>query len=291
MSSEVMKEFQRFSDIFRIYAQQGGVANPNATTMQAMQSLFLNWSDTIYQIIQHFWQPQKSYQLNQVVWTPSMPNGTIAICIQAGTSNGTEPTWPTLVNDTVDDGSVTWKLVEEAPQTLPANGGTAALANNAQKLGNQLPSYYATATSVNAKAPLASPTFTGTPKAPTAAAGTSSTQIATTAFVMQAIAALTTQGKIVAYNIAQNGYIKYDIGLILQWGVADNLGKNTAYTLSLPIAFADYAIAKGWIGSKSRSSNGEYVGAGYAVVISSQSIEVRQTNSAGTSIYWFALGV
>ena len=235
MSSEAMKEFIRFSDIFRIYAQQGGVANPNATTMQAMQSLFLNWSDTIYQIIQHFWQPQKSYQLNQVVWSPSMPNGTIAICIQAGTSNGTEPTWPTLVNDTVDDGSVTWKLVEEAPQTLPANGGTADLANNAQKLGNQLPSYYATATSVNAKAPLASPTFTGTPKAPTAAAGTSSTQIATTAFVMNAIAAITSQGKIVAYNLAQNGYVKLDIGLILQWGVK---------TTSFLIAFSSvYSIA------------------------------------------------
>ena len=244
MSSEAMKEFIRFSDIFRIYAQQGGVANPNATTMQAMQSLFLNWSDTIYQIIQHFWQPQKSYQLNQVVWSPSMPNGTIAICIQAGTSNGTEPTWPTLVNDTVDDGSVTWKLVEEAPQTLPANGGTADLANNAQKLGNQLPSYYATAKSVNAKAPLASPTFTGTPKAPTAAAGTSSTQIATTAFVMNAIAAITSQGKIVAYNLAQNGYVKLDIGLILQWGYISSVYKSTV-SVNFPIAFtsAVYSIA------------------------------------------------
>ena len=38
-----------------------------------------------------------------------------------------------------------------------------------------------------AKAPLASPTFTGTPKAPTATAGTSTTQIATTAFVNAAL--------------------------------------------------------------------------------------------------------
>ena len=40
---------------------------------------------------------------------------------------------------------------------------------------------------LGAKAPLASPTFTGTPKAPTAAAGTNTTQIATTAFVKTAI--------------------------------------------------------------------------------------------------------
>lgn len=40
---------------------------------------------------------------------------------------------------------------------------------------------------LSAKADLASPTFTGTPKAPTAAAGTSTTQIATTAFVETAV--------------------------------------------------------------------------------------------------------
>lgn len=40
---------------------------------------------------------------------------------------------------------------------------------------------------LGAKAPLATPTFTGTPKAPTAAAGTNTTQIATTAFVKTAI--------------------------------------------------------------------------------------------------------
>lgn len=42
-------------------------------------------------------------------------------------------------------------------------------------------------TQLNAKAALASPTFTGTPKAPTASAGTNTTQIATTAYVYTAI--------------------------------------------------------------------------------------------------------
>lgn len=39
----------------------------------------------------------------------------------------------------------------------------------------------------SAKANLASPTFTGTPKAPTASKGTNTTQIATTAFVQTAL--------------------------------------------------------------------------------------------------------
>lgn len=42
-------------------------------------------------------------------------------------------------------------------------------------------------TALGLKAPLASPTFTGTPKGPTAAAGTNTTQLATTAFVTTAI--------------------------------------------------------------------------------------------------------
>lgn len=45
-------------------------------------------------------------------------------------------------------------------------------------------------TQLNNKAALASPTFTGTPKAPTAATGTSSTQIATTAFVSNSLSNL-----------------------------------------------------------------------------------------------------
>ena len=45
-------------------------------------------------------------------------------------------------------------------------------------------------TQLNGKATLNSPTFTGTPKAPTAAAGTNSTQIATTAFVQNALSGI-----------------------------------------------------------------------------------------------------
>jgi len=44
---------------------------------------------------------------------------------------------------------------------------------------------------LDAKSNLASPTFTGTPKAPTAAAGTNTTQIATTAFVKTAVSGVT----------------------------------------------------------------------------------------------------
>lgn len=52
------------------------------------------------------------------------------------------------------------------------------------------------ATAVETKANIASPTFTGTPAAPTASSGTSTTQIATTAFVTAAFQALYPVGSI-----------------------------------------------------------------------------------------------
>lgn len=63
-------------------------------------------------------------------------------------------------------------------------GGTASTTPTVNiASGYKLP----TTTEWNAKAPLASPALTGTPTAPTAAAGTNTTQIATTAFVKNAV--------------------------------------------------------------------------------------------------------
>ena len=53
--------------------------------------------------------------------------------------------------------------------------------------GNTWGSWYTVQANLGSKANLASPTFTGTPKAPTAASGTNTTQIATTAFVQAAL--------------------------------------------------------------------------------------------------------
>lgn len=56
--------------------------------------------------------------------------------------------------------------------------------------------FNAIATAVATKADLASPTFTGTPLAPTASSGTNTTQLATTAFVTAALSALYPVGSI-----------------------------------------------------------------------------------------------
>ena len=245
-----IKQFLQFAEAHKIYQNKDGVVNHNATPQKTIQALFENWSDTIFAVIQHFWQPNKSYTLNQVCWTPSMPANTIAICTVQGVSGATEPDWPAIVGNTVTEGSVTWKIIVAHPESLPANGGEAATAQNALKLGGQVPSYYAAAATLAKYALKASPALTGTPTAPTAAAGTATTQIATTAFVMNAINAITSQGKIVAYNLAQNGYVKWDIGLILQWGyVPAGNSSRVLFSLTYTELFSIAAVQDACAGS------------------------------------------
>nr|WP_330366224.1 hypothetical protein [Phascolarctobacterium faecium] len=211
-------QFKIMGDALKVYNKVNGVAQEGATTQAAMMDFLQNNNDILRCFVEMLWQAQKPVVVGQLVWSPSLPNGVIAKVTQAGTLGADEPIWPSIVGSTVESGSAVLKIVLWAPETLPADGGTAALANNAEKLGGQLPAYYATATQLAAKAALLSPAFTGTPTAPTAAAGTNTDQIATTKFVMTALSALSSQGKIVSYSLAQNGYCKWDIGLILQWG-------------------------------------------------------------------------
>ena len=59
-------------------------------------------------------------------------------------------------------------------------------------------------TALGLKSPLASPTFTGTPAAPTATTGTNSTQIATTAFVQSAVIAGTAHAETLQATVRNN---------------------------------------------------------------------------------------
>lgn len=72
----------------------------------------------------------------------------------------------------------------------------------------------------------ASPTLTGTPLAPTASAGTSNTQIATTAFANP------------AFDSSSTGYNKLPSGVIIQWGLSGSIGAGGTDVVTFPLAFA-----------------------------------------------------
>lgn len=54
------------------------------------------------------WQANTAYAVDDVV-IPTQSNGHKYICITAGTSGSTEPSWPTSSGATVNDGSVRWR--------------------------------------------------------------------------------------------------------------------------------------------------------------------------------------
>lgn len=93
------------------------------------------------------------------------------------------PSAPTAAVDTnTTQLATTAFVVGQASSTNPVVNGTVAVGTSTR---------YARADHIHptdtSRAPLASPTFTGTPAAPTATAGTNTTQIATTAFVTTAV--------------------------------------------------------------------------------------------------------
>ncbi|PWG16150.1 phage tail fiber repeat family protein [Salibaculum griseiflavum] len=94
----------------------------------------------------------------------------------------------TSIYDTDDDGKVDAAEVADAVAWSGVTGKPSAFTPSAH--GHSISDVTGLQGALDGKAPLSSPTLTGTPTAPTAAGGTSNTQIATTAFVSAAIAAL-----------------------------------------------------------------------------------------------------
>ena len=85
---------------------------------------------------------------------------------------------------------------------------------------------------------------------------------------------------IVAANLAQNGYVKFSNGLILQWGYYE-AGQNT-YTLTFPISFSQRALSM----CLSNSSNGK----GKAVIWELGKESASIGNDTWEN-YWIAVGV
>ena len=94
--------------------------------------------------------------------------------------NGTQ--WVIVVGEqTIATGSITSNKIADGTILNVDINASAAIAQS--KISSLT-------TDLTAKAPLASPTFTGTPEAPLAASSTNTTQLATTSFVQQEITAL-----------------------------------------------------------------------------------------------------
>jgi hypothetical protein len=122
---------------------------------------------------------------------------------------------------------------------------------------------------------LASAALTGDPTAPTAAAGTSTTQIATTAFVETAVNP--------ASALANFGYQKFQSGLIIQWGTFTSSGSG-----GQSVNFGAVSFSSACYNVQLTSSVGGY---NAGVVSVSTSGFVADTSQIGNqTVYYFATG-
>lgn len=116
---------------------------------------------------------------------------------------------------------------------------------------------------INVRAPLASPTFTGTPAAPTATPGTNTTQLATTAFVTAAVAAVP------ANPVGANPSVSA--------GLTANDGVATTFMRSDASPAISQAITPTWTGLHTFTANIAVTGA------STFSAPLASLNSTGAS--------
>jgi lambda family phage minor tail protein L len=72
------------------------------------------------------WASSTAYSVGNIVRASALqPSGLVFRCTVAGTSGGTQPTWPTDIGSTITDGTVTWAAISSVYEEL------AALAPNA----------------------------------------------------------------------------------------------------------------------------------------------------------------
>lgn len=81
-------------------------ANPICFIGDALEHLIRN-----YDYNHPVWLAEYAYAVGERVRS-TVDNGFIYICTVAGTSDASEPTFPTTLEDTVSDGSVTWKALD-----------------------------------------------------------------------------------------------------------------------------------------------------------------------------------
>jgi hypothetical protein len=114
--------------------------------------------------------------------------------------------------------------------------------------------FNAIAGAISSKADIASPTFTGTPAAPTAASGTNTTQLATTAFVTAALQAVYPVG-----SIYVNATSSSNPSTLLGFGTWEAFGAGRVL-VGLNASDTDFDTAEETGGSKTSTSSGSISG-------------------------------
>ena len=151
------------------------VSNNSSATAPATTYAYQFWVDTTTGLLK-----QRNAANSAWITIGTLASTNLGLATLASPTFTGTPAAPTAaVSTNTTQLATTAYVVGQASSTTPAMNGTAAIGTGTT---------FARADHVHAsdtsRAPLASPTFTGTPAAPTASVGTNTTQLATTAFVL-----------------------------------------------------------------------------------------------------------
>lgn len=92
---------------FSNYNRYPGDDNP--TTDADMQDYLSNQNELVKALADRLWQPETQYKVGEIVASPSMPPGLVAVCVIAGATSDVEPAW-TGNETTVVDNYCTWEM-------------------------------------------------------------------------------------------------------------------------------------------------------------------------------------
>ena len=162
---------------------------------------------------------------------------------------------------------------------------------NATFGANILPKANANVTIGNSDSPwtIVSPSLTGTPTAPTAAAGTNTTQIATTAFVKNA-AQVEEYANLEAFpatGAAGKIYIALDTNIIYRWDTTEYVpisssgGSSPLHIITFSIATTDWFSVTGGYGARITNSN--FIANSIEIIVYDNSIESNLNGNIDTS--------
>ena len=89
---------------FSNYNKYPSEANP--TTDDDMQTFLKNQNQLMQVLVSKLWQPKTQLLVGQVIYSPSMGSGLVAIVVTAGKTGTSEPTWGTDGSSVTDSGVI-----------------------------------------------------------------------------------------------------------------------------------------------------------------------------------------
>lgn len=97
-------------------------SDENPTTDDQIQDFLGNQNKLVQALTDQLWQPLTNLVAGQVIHSPNMPAGLLAVVTTAGQTGSAEPTWG-IANSSVSDGGVIYIMKKQTGDYLPLAAG------------------------------------------------------------------------------------------------------------------------------------------------------------------------